>query len=188
MANDGQKTLKELQMAELRESFGIKEDADTKKSVNPMHRSANSAKIAKLYEDAAEYEEELACFQGELAVIQANSLQDVATVLTEDFPREEGSYADELKAVVGAGWTQEESLALVKETAFQDVVATLNTSYPEHEGDFEAEVRDTLVKRWEMLIEIKKEHVKEELAEMKLRGMKPDHIRKVYQNYHGIEN
>jgi len=27
---------------------------------------------------------------------------------------------------------------------------------------------------------------KEERAEMKLRGMKPDHIRKVYRKYHGL--
>ena len=38
-----------------------------------------------------------------------------------------------------------------------------------------------------MLVNIKTEHVAEERAEMKLRGMKPDHIRKVYRKYHGLE-
>ncbi len=52
---------------------------------------------------------------------------------------------------------------------------------------FGTKVKDVLLKRWKMLVDIKTEHVAEERAEMKLRGMKPDHIRKVYRKYHGLE-
>ena len=111
------------------------------------------------------------------------------------FPDSEGNYAEELKAILKAGWTQlvevdqrytNEQLELIEKTEFSDVLESLNTAYPEYNGDFETDMRNILVKRWEFLIDIKKEHVADERAEMKLQGMKPDHIRKVYRNFHGI--
>ena len=77
---------------------------------------------------------------------------------------------------------------MIKKSEFSDVVKNLKREFSDYTGDFDREVRAVLTKRWEMLITIKKEHVKEELAEMKLRGMKPDHIRKVYQKFHGLES
>jgi hypothetical protein len=37
-----------------------------------------------------------------------------------------------------------------------------------------------------MLVDIKTEYVAEEWAKIKLRGMKPDYIRKIYQKYHAL--
>lgn len=198
MKSTEQKRLLELQMEELKATYGIKKDPlNPEKKTSNNDRSANSEKIAKLYEDAAEYEEDLKCFEEELSLIHANSLEDIPSILSQKFPNYEGDYLKELSAVLQNAWTglvdvekthPQEQLLLIKKTSFCDVIEKLNTQYPEYTGDFKTEIRDILVKRWEMLIGIKKEHVAEELAEMKLRGMKPDHIRKVYQKFHGLES
>ncbi len=197
MADEAQTRLLELQMEDLKATYGIKkDDSKPKKSTTNNHRSENSRKIAALYEDAAEYEEELKCFEEEFELINENELKDISSLLIEKFPDYDGDYKEELKAVLAFAWTNLvevekshpiEQLELIKETEFTDVLEKLTASFSDYSGDFEKEIRDILVKRWEMLIAIKKEHVKEELAEMKLRGMKPDHIRGVYKKYHGIE-
>jgi len=183
MADEAQTRLLELQMADLKASYGIAEDAP--RSTTNNDRSANSAKIAKLYEDAAEYEEELETFKAELEIVNSNELKDISIALNEKFPDYEGDYLKELKAVLEAHWTQfvevdkthpVEQLTLIKETEFSD-----------YDAEFTTEVKNVLIKRWNMLVDIKTEHIKEERAEMKLRGMKPDHIRKVYRKYHGLE-
>ena len=93
------------------------------------------------------------------------------------------------------GWTHfvevekthpKEQLELIKETEFGDVVEKLNAAYPDYNGDFEAEIRDLLVKRWENLIAIKKEHIAQELAEIKTTGLKPKFVKRVYEQVHGI--
>lgn len=196
MAGNDQKRLLELQMEELKASYGIKrEDSDLERPSNA--RSEANAKIAKLYEDAAEYEEELECFEEELEIINANELKDIAALLSQRSPNEEGNYAQELKAVLEAGWTHlvevkkirpQEQLELIKETEFCDVLERLNAVYPQYNGDFETEVRDILVKRWETLIAIKKEHIQEEREDIEeYRGLKPDYAKGVYKKYHGIE-
>jgi len=194
MKENAQKTLKELQMEELKETFGVEKDPNEKK--NPSNaRSANSEKIAKLYDDAGEYEEDLRIFEEEVTLIHANSLANIVDVLNQTFPNYEGNYAKELQTVLEAGWKQlvevknthpKEQLTLLKEKEFKDALSYLSIAYPEY-NDFENDIRNILIKRWEMLLAIKKEHIKEELAEMKLRGMKPDHVRKVYRRFHGLD-
>lgn len=196
MAGSDQKRLLELQMEELKASYGIKrEDSDLDRPSNA--RSEANAKIAKLYEAAAEYEEELQCFEEELEIINANKLKDIAALLSERFPSEDENYAQELKTVLEAGWTYlvevkkmrpKEQLELIKETEFCDVVERLDAAYPEYNGDFETDVRDILVKRWETLIAIKKDHIQEEREDIEeYRGLKPDYAKGVYKRYHGIE-
>lgn len=196
MANEEQKRLLELQKEELKAVHGIDQgDATSKKRIPKNARSENNAKIAKLYEDAAEYEEELECFEKEFEVINDNALKDIPKAMNKEFPKEDGSYEKELKSILEAGWKNlveveethpKEQLELIRETDFCDVAAKLNAAYPEYNGDFETDIKNVLIKRWEFLIDIKKEHIKDERAEMKLQGMKPDHIRKVYRNYHGL--
>jgi hypothetical protein len=191
MAGEEGKRLLELQMEELKASYGIKEGEGANEKKHPVdHRTPNKTKIAALYDDAGEYEEELENFEAELEVLKANELKDIVKALIEKSPEHDGNYAEELKAVFIAHWTQfievnkthpQEQLELIKATDF----ATSN--YADYTADFQIELRETLLKRWEMLVGIKKEHVAEERAEMKLRGMKPDHIRKVYRLYHGLE-
>jgi hypothetical protein len=198
MAKETQKTklLLELQMEELKASYGIKkEDSDVARPNNA--RSEANAKIAKLYETAAEYEEELERFEEELEIINTNKLEDIVVALSQKFPNEEGNYAQELKSVLEAGWTHlvevkqthpKEQLELIMQTEFSEVLDRLNTTFPTNGGDFEAEVRDIIVKRWESFIAIKKEHIEEEREDIEeYRGLKPDFAKGVYKKYHGIE-
>ena len=191
-----EKLLMELQMEELKASYGIKkEDSDIERPSNA--RSEANAKIAELYEAAGEYEAELERFEEELEIIQTHSLEELATVLSERFPSEEGSIELELKAVVEAGWRQlvevkqthpKEQLALIEESGFGDIFTKLKVAYPDYNGDFEVEIKEILVQRWEMLIEIKKEHIAEEREDIEeYRGLKPDFARGVYRKYHGLD-
>lgn len=191
---DETRRLMELQKDALKEEHGV--DLESSKNRIPANaRSANNAKIAALYEDAAEYEAELEVFEAELEILNDNALSDLIAKLNENNPGYEGDYEQEIATVVVNAWTQlaqeqnaqlEEQIELLKKTTFSDMVEKLNEAFPDYAGDFEAEIREVLVKRWEFLIDIKKEHIADERADMKLRGMKPDHIRKVYYNYHGV--
>ncbi|HEY9189857.1 MAG TPA: hypothetical protein VIM88_03235 [Sulfurovum sp.] len=194
-----QMTLKELQMQELRESYGIEPEEEINTPTYTKARNAQkekNAKIAALYDDIAEYEENLKGFEVELEIVNEHPLKDIATALREKFPNEERDYDKELSTVLEAGWTQlveeaqshpKEQLELIRQTEFSDVAEMLKAQYPEHAGDFEAEIRAILAKRWEILIETIKEHIKEEKYDMKIRGLKPDYVEGVYKKYHGIE-
>jgi hypothetical protein len=186
--DDSQKTLKELQMEELKASFGVSDENAKQVSKTPVdHRTPNKAKIAKLFEDAAEYEEDLEAFEAELAVIHAHNLAEISEALIKNFPDYEGDYPKEIQAVISNYWKDETQLEVIKNTIFPQVIEVLKNTFCDYQGDFEVEIKDILIKRWEMIVEIKKEHVKEELAEMKSQGMKPDHIRKVYRLFHGLD-
>ena len=189
----------ELQMQELKEFCGVSEEENptpkSSKEDNKKDNRSKNAHIAKLYDDAAEYEADLKGFEEELEIVNANELKDIAAVLQKSFPQEDRDYAQELDSVLDIAWTHyvevekthpQEQLTLVKETEFCDLVEKLTAEYPDYEGDFETDIREILVKRWNMLISIKKEHVKEELAEMKILGLKPKYVKRVYEQYHGI--
>lgn len=197
MAENKQKLLLELQMEELKATYGIKPEDSIPQADRPnMNRTPEKAKIAKLYEDAAEYEEDLRCFEAELEIINKNKIKNITDALNKEFPNYDGDYVQESQAVLEAGWVNliqvekthpQEQLESIKNTELFDALEKLNAQYPDYAGNFENDIKNILIKRWEMLIGIKKEHIKEELAEMKLRGMKPDHIRKVYNKFHGLE-
>jgi len=193
MAEQETKRYLELQMEELKAAHADKQEA-TPKTKSKDH--SKNAEIAKMYEDAAEYEEDLKGFEEELEIVNANALQDIAAALIHKFPDEDRDYAQELNTILDIGWTHfvevekthpEEQLVLIKETDFGDVVEKLNAQYPEYSGDFETDVRELLVKRWENLIAIKKEHIAEELAEIKTTGLKPKYVKRVYEQFHGIK-
>lgn len=194
MADQETKRYMELQMEEMKTYHA--ENAEEKDSTPKDDNREKEAEIARLYEDLAEYENDLECFENELEVIHANEFKDISSSLTQNFPDEERNYEEELKAVLEATWTHfvevekthpEEQLEIIKENDFCDIAEKLNTAYPEYNGDFETDIRDILVKRWETLIAIKKEHIKEEIAEIKTLGLKPHYAKRVYKRYHGIK-
>jgi len=197
MAEKKEKLYLELQMEELKAAHA-EEEGEGKENPVPKKnnaRNAKNAEIAKMYEDAAEYEEDLKGFEEELEIVNANELKDIAASLIQKFPNEERDYAQELRTILETGWIHlvdvekthpKEQLELIKETEFGDVVEKLSAAYPDYNGDFEAEVRNFLVKRWENLIAIKKEHIKQELAEIKTTGLKPKYVKRVYEQFHGI--
>lgn len=196
MAKDEKKLYLELQMDELKGSL-LEEDENptpVKKKTN-IAQSPQNAAIAKLYEDAAEYEEDLKGFEEELEIVNTHALKDIAKALTDTFPTEDRNYTEELNTIVITGWTHfvevekshpQEQLVLIKATEFAHVVDTLENAYPEYTGDFEKEIRGLLEKRWGNLIAIKKEHIKQELDEIKTSGLKPKYAKRVYEKYHGI--
>jgi hypothetical protein len=199
MADKETKRYMELQMEELKAAHGENADEETptpKKSNDNNAKNAKNAEIAKMYEDAAEYEEDLKGFEEELEIVNANELKDIAAALIQKFPNEERDYAQELRTILEMGWTHfvevegthpKEQLELIKETEFGDVVEKLSTAYPDYNGDFEMDIRGLLVKRWENLIAIKKEHIQQELAEIKTTGLKPKYVKRVYEQFHGIK-
>lgn len=185
----------ELQMEELKVAQEDNAEKELPKKVNPK-RNPKNAQIAEMYEDAAEYEADLACFEKELEIVNANQLGDIASALNTELPDEERDYAKELDSVLETGWMHlvevaqthpKEQLELIKSTEFAEVVNELSKKYPEYEGDFEKDVRDILAKRWENLIDIKKEHIKQEIAEIKTSGLKPKYVKRIYEQYHGLK-
>ena len=206
MADNTKKLYMEMQMDELKASLAeedddldplekmMKEQASSKKKINK--NSEKDIELAKMYEDAAEYEVELEAFEKELEIVNANQLIDIASALTQELPDEERDYAQELKNILVATWTHFvetekthpiEQLELIKETEFCDLVKKLSTAYPDYEGDFEADVRKVFVKRWEALISIKKEHIEEEMEEIYIAGLKPSFVKRIYKQVHGIK-
>mgnify|MGYP001040627654 CR=1 FL=1 len=200
MAENKKKLYMEMQMDELKASLGDNKENNQEKSTSKKNTSATDQKnieLAKLYEDLAEYEEELEGFEEELEIINANQLKDLPASLAKKFPDEDRDYAQELKAILVATWAylaevekthSAESLELIKETDFYDVIEKLNATSPEYDGSFETEIKNILVKRWEALIEIKKEHIKEEEDDIYIAGLKSSFVKRIYKRVHGIDN
>ena len=199
MADKETKRYMELQMEEMKSFHAENEEDAEKKDSAPKNNKTDrekEAEIAKLYEDLAEYEEDLECFENELEVVKTNELKDIGPSLTQNFPDEERDYNAELKTVVEAGWRHmvetlnthpKEQLELIEKCDFADMAEKLTDAFPDYSGNFETEIKEVLVKRWEILIAIKKEHIKEEIAEIKTAGLKPHYAKRVYKRYHGIE-
>ncbi len=196
MADKDTKRYMELQMEEMK-NFHTK-NAEKKDSTPKESKSdrEKEAEIAKLYEDLAEYENDLECFEKELEIVKTNELKDISKILTQSLLDEERDYEKELKTVLESGWTQmvevlkthpKEQLEIIKDNAFCDVAEKLSAAYPEDSDVFETDIKNLLIQRWETLIAIKKEHIKEEIAEIKTSGLKPHYAKRVYKRYHGIK-
>jgi tetratricopeptide (TPR) repeat protein len=197
MADKDTKRYMELQMEEMKTFHANNaENNDTTSKNNSNSDREKEAEIAKLYEDLAEYEEDLECFEKELEIVKTNALKDISKILTESLQDEERDYEQELKTVLESGWTHmievlqthpKEQLEIIRNNEFSDIEKKLSAAYPESNGTFETDIRNLLVQRWETLIAIKKEHIKEEIAEIKTSGLKPHYAKRVYKRYHGIK-
>ncbi len=194
MEDKNSKRYLELQLEELKTEYSD-EAAQTPPPAD-KGKDEKNAKIAEIYEDCWEYEEDLAGFEAELEIVKANALADIATELRAAFPEEERDFAQELETIAEAGWTQlvevdqthpKEQLELVKSTAFPELVQKLKEQFTESGDDFEAMIREMLIARWERLINIKKDHIKEEIAEIKTMGLKPNYVKRIYKQYHNIK-
>lgn len=196
MAEVKTKRYLELQMEELKDAHAdnIEQNPPKEKKANP-YRNAKNAAIAAMYDDAAEYELDLKGFEDELFLVNKHKLEDIATALREAFPKEERDFAEELNTIVEMGWTDYvevqkthpvEQLEIVKATDFSELLPALESAFPDYDGDFEAEIRALLNKRWENLIAIKKEHIKQELYDINTTGLKAKYVKRVYQQYHGL--
>ena len=204
MADDSKKLYMEMQMDELKASLAM-EDEDSpeeennakvvKKKAPPKNNNNKNAEVAKLYEDAFEYEEELEAFEQELEIINSNELKNISKALTQHFSDEDRNYEEELKAVLTLGWTHlvetekthpKEQLDFIKENEFSNLVVQFGSKFPEHANEFEAKVREIFLKRWETIIAIKKEHIEQEIEEIYIAGLKPSFVKRIYKQFHGI--
>lgn len=174
----------ELQMEELKEAHKNEEEVTTKKDTKKQDKNAE---IAKLYEDAAEYENDLEEFEKELDIVNNNELTNIAKELNIAFPNSDRNYEDELQTVLEIGWTNlvevekthpKSQLDMIKENKFIDNIEILK--------EYEDDIRGFLVKRWENLIAIKKDHIKQELDDIKTMGLKPKFVKRIYKQFHGI--
>ena len=207
MADDSKKLYLEMQMDELKASLAMEDEDSTeeennsevvKKKAPPKSNNNNNknAEIAKLYEDAYEYEEELEAFEKELEIIKSNQLKDIAKILTQYFCDEDRNYEAELKAVLILGWTHlveveqthpKEQLEFIQENEFSKLTETFPSHFPEYANKFEAKVREIFLKRWETIIAIKKEHIEQEIEEIYIAGLKPSFVKRIYKQFHGIK-
>ncbi len=196
MAGTETKRYMELQMEEMMETYGVEEDQKAKDEKHEQRQREKNAKIAELYEDCAEYEEDLISFENELFIINNNSLDEIASVLTEKLPSDERDYEKELKNVLEVGWNYKvetlqshpkEQLDVIKSHEFSGIANRLKEAFPDYNGDFEAEVKEVVVNRWQTLIAIKKDHIKEEIAEIKTMGLKPNYVKRIYREFHNLK-
>jgi len=171
-----------------------KQNEDAAKKVT-QHNPKN-IELAKLYEDAYEYEEELASFEAELEVVDANTVEELAAVLTKELPSKERDYVKELQGILVATWTHkvetlqthpQEQLDVIKESTLSNVVEKLSSKFPQYDGDFGKEVKAAFTDRLKTLISIKKEHIKEEIADIKIAGLKPTYVKRIYKQVHGLK-
>jgi len=206
MADDSKKLYMEMQMDELKASLAMEDEDSTqeennsevaKKKVPPKKNNNNkNAEVAKLYEDAYEYEEELEAFEKELEIINSNQLKDIAKILTQYFSDEDRNYEAELKAVLILGWTHlveveqthpKEQLEFIQENEFSKLIETFPSHFPEYANEFESKVREIFLKRWETIIAIKKEHIEQEIEDIYIAGLKPSFVKRIYKQFHGIK-
>lgn len=200
MADENQKLYIEMQMDELKEALESEEDslqaineariAQLKATAAKNNREKN-AELAKLYENAAEYEKELESFEKELEILNSNDLKDVVKVLNEMLPDDDRNYEQEIKTALVSFIENEKSypleqLELIKTTALSEIVEKLTTMYPDQNLNFETTIRGILVNRLETLIAIKKEHIEEEIEEIYIAGLKPSFVKRIYKEFHGI--
>ncbi|HHH19072.1 MAG TPA: hypothetical protein ENK86_00955 [Campylobacterales bacterium] len=186
MEDKNTKRYMELQMEELKETYGVDKEVQPRK---PKNTSGNpkDAEIAELYEDAWEYEEELVYFENALEIIEANSTAEMVAALSEAFP-EEKNFDAMLRGVVASAWAERaDRLTLIEAIAFSEIVTTLQNSDGDYEGNFEEEVKEVVVNAWKTHIAVKKDHIKEESNYIKALGLKPHYAKKIYKRYHGIE-
>ncbi|MEA3371752.1 MAG: hypothetical protein U9Q40_10470 [Campylobacterota bacterium] len=182
------------------ENDAFADDAEGKKkdelaSKKVTKHNPKNIELAKLYNDAYEYEQELASFEEELAVVEAHKTEELASALSRELCDDERDYDKELQGILVATWVHkvetlkthpQEQLDLIKDCTLSNVVEKLSSAFPEYEGDFSKEVKAAFSDRLKTLVAIKKEHIKEEIAELKIAGLKPTYVKRIYKQVNGI--
>lgn len=186
--------LKDFLSSDGNEAFK-KEEISKQAKLDAIRNNPKNIELAKLYEDAYEYEEELASFEEELKVVEAHSLEALADALNSELPDEDRDYETELQSILVATWVYkvetkqthpQAQLDLIKTSHLSNVVEKLTNAFPDYEGNFQNEVKAAFTDRLKTLIAIKKEHIKEEIAEIKIAGLKPTYVKRIYKQVHSL--
>ena len=141
----------------------------TKRHIPANARSEANAKIAAMFEEVAEYEADIKEYEVILALLETIPLMQLAIEIAKLTSSSEDEAQDEILSIL--------THALKKELTLKAIVEAYD----------ESELKHHLAHHYTALIKIKESYIKEEFNDMKIRGLKPDYVRKVYKNYHGIE-
>lgn len=184
------KSTMQHQMDELREVHGANSEINIKNKKVEQSGQEKDREIAELYEDLYQYKQDLKCFEDELALINRHEVEELLDIF-EDYKLDSRDYNKDLIGIIEhhlqqkleKGEYEASTLELLKGKNFQHTIEALVKT---NTIEILSELKDTFIKRWEILIEIKKEHIKEEEKEIKVRGLKPYYAERVYKRYHGI--
>ncbi len=159
-------------MEELQETYA---DKSVKKETKKDDKfNEKNAKLAELYEDAAEYEEELEQLEKELDIIKNTSFENLIKSLSFNNANNR-DFESELKNIV-LSKIDEDKKREVESLTFEEF-SKLN---------YVDEIKSIIQQHWELLIEIKKEHIKEEHSNLKIMGLKPHFVKKIYKQVNGL--
>jgi hypothetical protein len=185
------KSLMQHQMEAIKDIYGndieiIENEEEIDKSGQEQDRE-----IAELYEDLYQYKMDLACFEKELELVKENDLFSLLDALEKE-KFDTRDYKQDLLGVLEHNWKQKceqgiinnDQLSVFENKNFNEVLQKLIDL---NSQDILDPLKSDFIKRWELLIEIKKEHIKDETAEIKVTGLKPYYAERVYKRFHGIK-
>ena len=179
------------QMDSLKQMHGTDIDVDDKNRRIAQSGQEKDREIAELYEDLYEYKLDLKCFEDELFLIKKHTIEDILGIF-EEFKLDSRDYNKDLTAVlehflkleVDAGKYDASQMEAINGLGFNEAVIKLI----ELNGvDIVDVIKDIFIKRWGTLIEIKKEHIKDEEKDIKVTGLKIYYAERIYKRFHGIE-
>ncbi|HFU77082.1 MAG TPA: hypothetical protein ENK68_01075 [Epsilonproteobacteria bacterium] len=188
--------LKDFLSSDGNDAFKADDTESKQKQKDDFRKNPKNIELAKLYEDIYEYEEELAAFESELEIVESHEVEALADALQTAFPNEGRVFEEELFAILVATWDYkvntknthpQEQLDLIKTCTLANVIETLSTAFPDYEGNFKVEVKSAFIDRLKALIAIKKEHIKEETDDIKIAGLKPSYVKRIYKQVHDIK-
>jgi hypothetical protein len=178
------------QMDTIKELYGNDAEANEKNKKVELAGQEKDREIAELYEDVYQYKLDKKCFEDELVLVKKHELNELLNVLNE-YKLDSRDYNTDLMGVIEHNWQQKiennkcdaSQLELIKGKDFNSALEILVEI---NNDTILNEIKDIFIARWEMLVEIKKEHIKEEEKEIKVRGLKTYYAERVYKRYHGL--
>jgi hypothetical protein len=179
------------QMDTLKQLHGTESDLNDKNKRLAEMGQEKDREIAELYEDLYEYKLDLKCFEDELFLIKKHEIKEILDIF-EEYKVDKRDYKKDLVAVMEHFWKLEvdagkydaSQLDAINGLGFNEMVDKLI----ELNGAEVIEViKNILIKRWELLIEMKKEHIKDEEKGIKVTGLKIYYAERIYKRFHGIE-
>jgi len=190
MGDSQTKRYMELQMEELKEAYGVEKQEDETQEGENKHRTEQNAKIAQMYEDAAAYEKSLKGFEEALALMEEVSVTQLPSALLACSDKSEDELRTSLKEMVCNAMKEGKYasyLSKISDISFEEIPQVMSEVSGYDLETVEAEMKQILKREWEILAAVAKEHLDDEIAEIKITGLKPKYAKRVYELYHGIK-
>jgi hypothetical protein len=177
-------------MDTLKQMHGTDADVNDKNTRMEKSGQEKDREIAELYEDLYEYKLDLKCFEDELFLIKKHDVTEILDIF-EEYKVDKRDYKKDLVAVLEHFWkleveaenydtSQLDEINGLEYNEMVDKLIELNGQ------DVKEVIKNIFINRWQMLIDIKKDHIKEEEKEIKVSGLKVYYAERVYKRFHGI--